>query len=88
MACCGVVKSLIRHFRILWLPEAAGCILVGGTLSLSYVILCYLTLPCVVLRYVAFAFCLLCLFFLMHCVSHVSLSCHNIIEQSWPGTES
>ena len=30
MALCGVVKSLIRHFRILWLPEAAGCILVGG----------------------------------------------------------
>jgi hypothetical protein len=32
MACCGVVKSLIRHFRILWLPEAAGCIIVGGML--------------------------------------------------------
>jgi hypothetical protein len=31
MACCGMVKSLIRHFKILWLPEAAGCILVGGT---------------------------------------------------------
>ena len=31
MALCGMVKSLIRHFRILWLPEAAGCILVGGT---------------------------------------------------------
>lgn len=30
MACCGMVKSLIRHFRILWLPEAAGCIIVGG----------------------------------------------------------
>lgn len=30
MACCGVIKSLIRYFRILWLPEAAGCILVGG----------------------------------------------------------
>jgi NhaP-type Na+/H+ or K+/H+ antiporter len=29
LACCGMVKSLIRHFRILWLPEAAGCILVG-----------------------------------------------------------
>jgi hypothetical protein len=34
MACCGVVKSLIRHFRILWLPEAAGCIIVGGTYCL------------------------------------------------------
>jgi hypothetical protein len=33
MGVCGMVKSLIRHFRILWLPEAAGCILVGGTLS-------------------------------------------------------
>ena len=31
IAFCGVVKSLIRHFRIRWLPEAAGCILVGGT---------------------------------------------------------
>lgn len=30
IALCGVVKSLIRHFRIRWLPEAAGCILVGG----------------------------------------------------------
>jgi len=30
MALCGMVKSLIRHFKILWLPEAAGCILVGG----------------------------------------------------------
>ena len=29
MALCGMVKSLIRHFRILWLPEAAGCIAVG-----------------------------------------------------------
>ena len=29
MAFCGMVKSLIRHFRIRWLPEAAGCILVG-----------------------------------------------------------
>eukprot|EP00980_Cylindrotheca_fusiformis_P003115 scaffold721_cov131-Cylindrotheca_fusiformis.AAC.5 len=26
---CGLVKSLIRHFQIRWLPEAAGCILVG-----------------------------------------------------------
>jgi hypothetical protein len=31
LACCGMVKSLIRHFKILWLPEAAGCIMVGGT---------------------------------------------------------
>lgn len=30
MAMCGMVKSLIRHFKVLWLPEAAGCILVGG----------------------------------------------------------
>ena len=30
MALCGMVKSLIRHFKLLWLPEAAGCILVGG----------------------------------------------------------
>uniref|UniRef100_A0A7S1Y896 Cation/H+ exchanger transmembrane domain-containing protein n=1 Tax=Grammatophora oceanica TaxID=210454 RepID=A0A7S1Y896_9STRA len=29
IAFCGMVKSLIRHFRIRWLPEAAGCILVG-----------------------------------------------------------
>ena len=29
IAFCGVVKSLIRHFKIRWLPEAAGCILVG-----------------------------------------------------------
>ena len=29
IACCGMVKSLIRHYRILWLPEAAGCIIVG-----------------------------------------------------------
>ena len=33
MALCGMVKSLIRHFRVLWLPEAAGCILVGGELQ-------------------------------------------------------
>ena len=32
IALCGLVKSLIRHFQIRWLPEAAGCILVGGTL--------------------------------------------------------
>ena len=31
LACCGMVKSLIRHYKLLWLPEAAGCILVGGT---------------------------------------------------------
>jgi hypothetical protein len=31
IAFCGLVKSLIRHFQIRWLPEAAGCILVGGT---------------------------------------------------------
>jgi hypothetical protein len=30
IAFCGMVKSLIRHFKILWLPEAAGCIIVGG----------------------------------------------------------
>lgn len=29
MALCGMTKSLIRHYRILWLPEAAGCIVVG-----------------------------------------------------------
>ena len=29
MAACGTVKSLIRHYKVLWLPEAAGCILVG-----------------------------------------------------------
>jgi NhaP-type Na+/H+ or K+/H+ antiporter len=26
---CGMVKSLIRHLHIRWLPEAGGCILVG-----------------------------------------------------------
>lgn len=30
IAVCGLIKSLIRHFTIRWLPEAAGCILVGG----------------------------------------------------------
>jgi hypothetical protein len=30
IALCGLVKSLIRHYQIRWLPEAAGCILVGG----------------------------------------------------------
>lgn len=29
IALCGMVKSLIRHFHIRWLPEAGGCILVG-----------------------------------------------------------
>ena len=29
MALCGTVKSLIRYYKVLWLPEAAGCILVG-----------------------------------------------------------
>jgi len=31
IACCGLIKSLIRHFQIRWLPEAAGCIMVGVT---------------------------------------------------------
>lgn len=26
---CGIVKSVIRHLNIRWLPEAGGCILVG-----------------------------------------------------------
>jgi hypothetical protein len=30
IAVCGLVKSLIRHFKLRWLPEAGGCILVGG----------------------------------------------------------
>lgn len=38
MACCGMVKSLIRHFRILWLPEAAGCIIVGGKCNIRDVL--------------------------------------------------
>ena len=29
IALCGLIKSLIRHFKIRWLPEAGGCILVG-----------------------------------------------------------
>ena len=33
---CGMVKSIIRHLNIRWLPEAGGCILVG---VLGYVIL-------------------------------------------------
>lgn len=35
IALCGLVKSLIRHFQIRWLPEAAGCILVGGKTTKS-----------------------------------------------------
>mmetsp|Transcript_25191 Transcript_25191/g.37554 ORF Transcript_25191/g.37554 Transcript_25191/m.37554 type:complete len:1222 (-) Transcript_25191:33-3698(-) len=36
---CGMVKSLIRYFRIRWLPEAAGCILVGvmGGFIMSFI---------------------------------------------------
>jgi hypothetical protein len=30
IAVCGMIKSLIRHYQIRWLPEAAGCIIVGG----------------------------------------------------------
>ncbi len=39
IAICGMVKSLIRHFKIRWLPEAAGCILVGvvGGIGLTYI---------------------------------------------------
>ena len=37
IALCGLIKSLIRHFRIRWLPEAAGCILVGGTYTYIFV---------------------------------------------------
>ena len=43
IALCGMVKSLIRHFEIRWLPEAAGCILVGGKRaegSIFYVSVC------------------------------------------------
>ncbi len=29
IALCGMVKSLIRHFQLRWLPEAGGCIIVG-----------------------------------------------------------
>jgi Sodium/hydrogen exchanger family len=29
MALCGMVKSLIRYFKIVWLPEPGGCIIVG-----------------------------------------------------------
>jgi hypothetical protein len=65
MACCGVVKSLIRHFRILWLPEAAGCILVGGTLH-------YAAVYCVISISVSVSN--------LNCVSHVSLSSRDINE--------
>jgi hypothetical protein len=43
IACCGLIKSLIRHFSIRWLPEAAGCILVGGTYVHNFVVgkLCF-----------------------------------------------
>lgn len=33
IALCGLVKSLIRNFHIRWLPEAAGCIMVGVTVG-------------------------------------------------------
>ncbi|KAL3823510.1 hypothetical protein ACHAXA_010832 [Cyclostephanos tholiformis] len=35
---CGMVKSLIRHLNVRWLPEAGGCILVGvlGCLVLQH----------------------------------------------------
>jgi len=33
IALCGLIKSLIRHFHVRWLPEAAGCILVGVTVG-------------------------------------------------------
>jgi len=39
VAFCGLVKSLIRHFSIRWLPEAAGCILVG--VSAGYILTFY-----------------------------------------------
>jgi len=29
IALCGIVKSMIRHYKLRWLPEAGGCILVG-----------------------------------------------------------
>jgi len=29
IALCGMVKSLIRHYKLRWMPEAGGCILVG-----------------------------------------------------------
>jgi len=38
IALCGIVKSLIRHFKLRWLPEAGGCILVGmvGALFMTF----------------------------------------------------
>jgi hypothetical protein len=47
VALCGIVKSLIRYYELRWLPEAGGCILVGGTLRYvsdyrSSHILCFL----------------------------------------------
>jgi len=39
IALCGLIKSLIRHFHIRWLPEAAGCILVG--VSVGYILTYY-----------------------------------------------
>jgi hypothetical protein len=39
LAFCGMVKSLIRNFQIKWLPEAAGCILVGGKYK-SHLLFC------------------------------------------------
>lgn len=41
IAICGLVKSLVRYFQIRWLPEAGGCILVGG----MYSILLYCIIP-------------------------------------------
>ena len=43
VAFCGLVKSLIRNFRIRFLPEAAGCILVGGTCRLLFFLIVH---PC------------------------------------------
>jgi hypothetical protein len=40
MALCGMVKSLIRFYKIVWLPEAAGCIVVGGKFTRSLWSLC------------------------------------------------
>lgn len=38
IALCGLVKSLIRHFKLRWMPEAGGCIIVGmvGGMFLSF----------------------------------------------------
>jgi hypothetical protein len=47
IAFCGLVKSLIRHFKIRWLPEAAGCILVGG----AYCIFTKSCLPAAAIAY-------------------------------------